>query len=187
MPITINPPAQAGTKAKQAAQIRDFKVSQPRIDQLHPAVRSEVKAVIIEIEKGLPENIAIRIAQGYRSIEEQNEIFAQGRTKPGKIVSKAPGGKSLHNFGLAIDVCLLIGGKEVVWADLKTDIDKDGIPDIKEIAAPFEALNWFWGGNFSSIKDYPHFEKKFGKPDYRFFFGQYNAKKFIPNTKYVVI
>ena len=32
---------------------------------------------------------------------------AQGRTKPGKIVTNSPGGKSWHNYGLGVDFCLL--------------------------------------------------------------------------------
>lgn len=46
----------------------------------------------------------LRITHGYRSVGEQNELFAQGRTKPGAIVTNARGGESFHNFGLAIDV-----------------------------------------------------------------------------------
>lgn len=42
---------------------------------------------------------------GYRSVEEQNGLYAQGRTKPGAIVTNARGGQSAHNFGLAIDFC----------------------------------------------------------------------------------
>jgi peptidoglycan LD-endopeptidase CwlK len=41
--------------------------------------------------------------QGLRTWEQQEAIFAQGRTKPGKIVSWAPAGYSWHNFGLALD------------------------------------------------------------------------------------
>lgn len=40
---------------------------------------------------------------GYRSVTEQNDLFAQGRTKPGNIVTKARGGESYHNFAVAID------------------------------------------------------------------------------------
>jgi peptidoglycan L-alanyl-D-glutamate endopeptidase CwlK len=42
---------------------------------------------------------------GLRSVEEQNALYAQGRTKPGPIVTKARGGQSYHGFGLAVDFC----------------------------------------------------------------------------------
>lgn len=41
---------------------------------------------------------------GYRTVAEQDALFAQGRTKPGPRVTDAPGGLSLHNYGLAVDV-----------------------------------------------------------------------------------
>lgn len=40
---------------------------------------------------------------GFRSFEEQLALFAQGRTKPGRIVTKAKPGESYHNYGLAFD------------------------------------------------------------------------------------
>src|SRR3990172_3976840 len=33
----------------------------------------------------------------YRSNQEQNELYAQGRTAPGKIITNARGGESQHN------------------------------------------------------------------------------------------
>ena len=40
---------------------------------------------------------------GRRTFEEQLALFAQGRTKPGRIVTKARPGESYHNYGLAFD------------------------------------------------------------------------------------
>lgn len=40
---------------------------------------------------------------GTRTYEEQNALYAQGRTTPGKIVTNARGGQGAHNFGLATD------------------------------------------------------------------------------------
>lgn len=44
------------------------------------------------------------VTQGMRTWDEQNALYAKGRTAPGKIVTKASGGHSQHNFGLAVDV-----------------------------------------------------------------------------------
>ena len=49
----------------------------------------------------------LRFAYTYRSFDEQNHLYAQGRTKPGKIVTYAKGGQSYHNFGLAFENKLL--------------------------------------------------------------------------------
>ena len=45
----------------------------------------------------------IKMVEGYRTYKRQNDLYAQGRTKSGKIVTNAKGGESLHNYGRAID------------------------------------------------------------------------------------
>lgn len=42
------------------------------------------------------------ITEGYRSPERQAELYAQGRTKPGKIVTNTR--ESLHQYGYAADI-----------------------------------------------------------------------------------
>lgn len=51
------------------------------------------------------QEINLLVTQAYRSKEEQDALYAQGRTKPGKIVTQAKGGSSFHNFGVAFDCC----------------------------------------------------------------------------------
>jgi peptidoglycan LD-endopeptidase CwlK len=68
----------------------------------------------------------------YRSNAEQNILYAQGRTKPGKIVTNAKAGKSEHNFTLngrpaskAFDIVPLVHGKcdwnlaSTAWKQIK--------------------------------------------------------------------
>jgi peptidoglycan L-alanyl-D-glutamate endopeptidase CwlK len=59
------------------------------------------------------EGIPFRLTEGFRSYETQNHYYAQGRTRPGPIITDARGGESFHNFGLAYDVSLLRNGKLV--------------------------------------------------------------------------
>src|SRR5271165_856983 len=40
---------------------------------------------------------------GNRSFQEQDKLYAQGRTMRGRIVTDAPGGESAHNYGCATD------------------------------------------------------------------------------------
>ena len=57
-----------------------------------------------------------RVVQGRRTIAEQNSLYAQGRTSPGKVVTKAPGGSSAHNFGLAADLApMKSDGSDIDW------------------------------------------------------------------------
>jgi len=165
------------------------KISEERVKLLHPKVRDEVKQLIEKVELGFPPNVAVRLVQTLRTIEEQNALYEQGRTKPGNIVTNARGGSSYHNYGLAFDFAILLDKDgngtydELSW-DIKKDNDKDGIADWLEVVKVFEAAGWEWGGKWSSIKDYPHLQKTFGYK-WQQLLEKYNKRDFIPNTKYV--
>lgn len=146
--------------------------------------------LISKVESKLP-GAAIRIVQGLRTFEEQNKLYAQGRTLPGSRVTNSKGGQSYHNYGLAIDFALLYDKdkngtfESLSWDTLK-DFDKDGEADWMEVVDIFEETGYTWGGRFSSIKDNPHFEKNFGF-NWRVLLEKYNRKDFIPVTNYVVL
>jgi peptidoglycan L-alanyl-D-glutamate endopeptidase CwlK len=168
--------------------MRDY-ISVNRVANLHPKVREDVKKCVEEAEAGFPENMAIRIVQGLRTIDEQNALYAQGRTKPGPIVTKAVGGRSYHNYGLAVDFALLKdkdnnGTFETLSWDTKEDFDKDGVRDWMEVVKVFKKYGWVWGGDFTSIKDDPHFEKSFNFKTAHLL-ELYNKKQRIPGTPYV--
>ena len=135
------------------------KVTQDRISKLHPSVRDEVTKIIEEINtKFLTGRAKVRIAQGLRTFAEQDALYAQGRTKPGKKVTNAKGGQSVHNFGFAVDIVLIIDGKEASW-DTKKDWDGDKVADWDECVKVFAKYGWSWGGSWTSFKDMPHFDK----------------------------
>jgi peptidoglycan LD-endopeptidase CwlK len=94
---------------------------------------------------------------GLRTYEEQDALYAQGRTKPGNKVTNAPGGSSWHNFGLAVD--LVEDG----------DTDKAGMQwswsngaDFLKIGNYSKECGLEWGGFWKSLKDYPHVELTMG-------------------------
>ncbi len=60
--------------------------------------------------------IDILIYCTYRSPEEQDVLFSQGRFKPGRVVTNARGGESFHNFRCAFDFVPMVGGKPA-WND----------------------------------------------------------------------
>lgn len=168
--------------------LRD-KVSIPRVQGLHPLVRESAFKCIVQAETVLPVSLAIRVAQGTRTIAEQNALYAKGRTTKGNIVTNAKGGSSFHNYGLALDFAILMDtngdGKydELSW-DIKKDIDRDGIADWLEVVRIFEADGWEWGGKWSSIKDYPHVQKTFGFR-WQELFRRHNSGLFLPGTTFV--
>ena len=130
-----------------------------KIELAHPKLREELKNIYKDI---LDRNIQIRITDTLRTFDEQAELYAKGRTAPGNIVTYAKPGQSYHNYGLAVDFALLLpGGKKVSW-DMNLDLNDNQKADWAEVVAVFKHYGWDWGGNWTSFKDYPHFEKTFG-------------------------
>lgn len=134
-------------------------VTLQRIEQLHPSVRQEVKQIISDCDKALTGRAKIRITQSLRSFEEQEKLYAIGRITKDKKVTNAKAGQSIHNYGLAVDICLMIDGKTASWDTVK-DWDNDKIADWYECVRIFARYGWEWGGNWKTFKDLPHFEKK---------------------------
>lgn len=133
--------------------------SAKRLDGLQPVVRA---ATVALIERCYARGVNIVITQGLRTFAEQNALYEQGRSKPGAKVTNAKGGYSYHNFGLAIDFAVLLpDGSSVTW-DMKRDGDGDKVADWSEAVQEAKALGFGWGGDWSSFKDYPHFDMTFG-------------------------
>lgn len=137
-----------------------------RIALLHPKVREEARAIYAEICDALKGRAMCRFAFTLRTISEQDALYAQGRTRPGKRVTNARGGMSFHNYGLAIDIVLIVDTDgngsydRAVW-DTTSDFDVDGRADWMEVVAIFKQYGWTWGGDWKFV-DPPHFEKTFG-------------------------
>lgn len=83
------------------------------IDDLHPVVADMCRAFIAACDR---EGIDVVITSTYRSHEDQNKLYAQGRTAPGKIVTRAKAGESYHNFRVAFDFAPIVHGK-IPWDD----------------------------------------------------------------------
>ena len=129
------------------------KPTQDKINLLHPSVRTEMETIINECNKVLTGRSQVRISQGLRTFAEQDALYAK-RPK----VTNAKGGQSVHNYGFAVDIVLIIDGKEASW-DTHKDWDNDGIADWDECVKIFAKHGWSWGGNWTSFKDMPHFDK----------------------------
>jgi len=170
-----------------------------RIELLHPAVREEVKNIYLnEIIPALSGKAICRFAYTLRTFAEQDALYAQGRTKlfddKGKrlgVVTKAKGGQSIHNFGLALDIVLLKdtnndGKFESASWETNIDFDKDGKSDWMEVVNILKRNGWIWGGDWKSFKDAPHFEKTFGHT-WKTLLPKHQKGDFINGTNYVRI
>jgi len=71
------------------------------LKNLYPPFRELViRGLAVAHTKGL----YAYVFEGMRSEERQSLLYAQGRTLPGKIVTNAKPGYSLHQYGLAVDL-----------------------------------------------------------------------------------
>lgn len=132
--------------------------ARPLPSGLHNIVEEKSMELVEQANKiGIP----ILITDGFRSIESQNEIYEQGRTSSGAIVSYAKGGESYHNYGLAIDFALLNQDDSISY-DLQRDSNGNGEADWFEVARIGKNLGFTWGGDWRGFKDYPHFEYTLG-------------------------
>jgi peptidoglycan L-alanyl-D-glutamate endopeptidase CwlK len=143
------------------------KITLERIKLLHPVIREEAAEIYNEVCKALNGKVICRFTHTLRTFAEQDAIYAQGRTKPGRIVSNAKSGFSWHNYGLAIDIVLLHdkdgnGTFETASWDDKIDFDGDGRRDWSEVVSIFKQYGWEWGGDWR-FRDAPHFQKTMGQ------------------------
>ena len=124
-------------------------VTQDKINSLHPSLRKRATDFINALDKDF--GIKARIYEGFRHPERQAELYAQGRTTPGAIVTFAKPGESLHEYGLAFDL-VEIKDNKALWIN-------DNWAKIGELG---KSYGFRWGGDFISIKDNPHFEDSQG-------------------------
>lgn len=115
------------------------------INDLKPYVKYLANRFLEECNK---QNFPVKIYFTYRTIAEQNDLYAQGRTKPGKVVTNAKGGQSYHNYGLAFDAAPLVNG----------DIDWDNEALFNKMGKIGQSVGLEWGGSWKSFKDTPHFQ-----------------------------
>jgi peptidoglycan L-alanyl-D-glutamate endopeptidase CwlK len=148
-------------------------ISLNRIATLHPKIRKLVLDTYIRINNALlGKGVRFRMAYTTRTNADQDDFYAQGRTKlfdaAGKrlgVVTQAKGGQSIHNYHLAWDIVLLLDkdgdGKFESATYEMLDFDKDGIIDWTEVVNEFKAIGAVWGGDWKFV-DKPHFEMTFG-------------------------
>ena len=144
------------------------KITLDRIKEIHPKLVDELTEIYKDICEALKGKAICRFAHTYRSFEQQNELYAIGRTtgKKGKVVTNAKGGESYHNYRLAVDIVLLKdkdgnGTFETASWETNVDFDGDGQADWMEVVKIFKQYGWEAGIDWK-FKDAPHFQRTFG-------------------------
>jgi hypothetical protein len=149
--LLVIPDKAVGAVGAVGAVDRIATLNNQRLSQLHPIVAARGRSLI---DLAAHAGFAVLVTQGLRSWKEQDALYARGRKTPpiGKayIVTNAKGGQSWHNFGLAFDLVVLDSMGKATW-DLKH-------PGWKAVGALGKSVGLEWGGDWKSLKDYPHFQ-----------------------------
>jgi D-alanyl-D-alanine dipeptidase len=135
-----------------------FKLSQRSLNRLIGVNENLVNVVKRAIEIS---EVDFMVVEGLRTKQRQEELYAQGRTKPGKVVTWTM--KSKHIDGLAVDIAPCNKDGSINWNDLKMF---DKMADAMFKAAKELNINIRHGAdwNMNGIKrekgetDSPHFE-----------------------------
>ena len=120
------------------------------LDGVHWEFRKRFKKLAKELERETGWDIKIR--SGRRSCATQNRIYAQGRSAPGSIVTYAPGCRSWHVVGRAMDADPI---------DPATGKAPRGCQPYLTTGTIWESLGGKWGGRFKGFGpcgDAGHFE-----------------------------
>ena len=123
-----------------------------KLADVHPELARRIRQMAGELStRGV--NLTITRSGGRRTFQEQDELYAQGRTRPGNIVTNSRGGLSNHNYGLAVDVVPRVNGRpnwnvpSSTWQTIGDAGKRAGLS---------------WGGDWRTFKDPPHFELPVG-------------------------
>jgi peptidoglycan L-alanyl-D-glutamate endopeptidase CwlK len=126
-----------------------------KLEDLLPQTRLSVATLIGECEKA---GIPLKITCTYRSFAEQNDLYAKGRAKPGRIVTKVRGGSSFHNCRRAVDFAILNSDLKLDWDYMDS---RECAPFWEQFGKLVRVSGLDWGGDWHSIVDKPHVEDTF--------------------------
>lgn len=115
--------------------------------QLHPRLQSKIKELILKSTKA---GLLIGIGECVRTVEEQDALYAQGRTEPGNIVTNAKGStySSMHQWGIAFDF----------YRNDGQGLYNDSDAFFRQVGKIGKSIGLEWGGDWTSPVDKPHFQ-----------------------------
>lgn len=89
-----------------------------RIQSLdHRLIQSAMSA----FNKCWSKKIPLYVVWGHRTMQEQDTLFRYSRTAPGNTITNRRGGYSPHNYGLALDFCMIQDTSILGWDDIYDD------------------------------------------------------------------
>jgi peptidoglycan L-alanyl-D-glutamate endopeptidase CwlK len=120
-------------------------INSRNLDDLAPPAKQRALAFIAAANA---KGIDLLVTSTYRDSESQDALYAQGRSTPGNIVTRAKAGQSWHNWRCALDVVPLVNGK-AIWDDQAL---------WKQVGEIGKSCGLEWAGDWKTFKEYPHFQ-----------------------------
>lgn len=117
-----------------------------RLAQVHPELAARMARVLAAVEAiGHP----MTITAGLRTLEEQQRLYAQGRTMPGPVVTNCDGVRkpSNHQGGRAVDCAFMVDGQPSWDTRLPWTLYGEAV----------RVVGLVWGGAWK-LRDLPHAE-----------------------------
>ena len=122
-------------------------ISESRLSEVYPRLANLIRMMAHQMAL---ENTVIRVTQGLRTWEQQEVLYAKGRTAPGNIVTNSPAGTSWHNFGLAADLAPFSADGDPDW-----NVDH---PNWARMVSLGTNLGMVSGAQWRTFPDWPHFQ-----------------------------
>lgn len=145
------------------------------LDDLLPIVKQKAEEFLAKCKEA---GIDVAITSTYRSVDEQNALYAQGRTTDGHVITNAKGGQSIHNYRCAMDFCPMTNNT-LNWND------KSLFTKVGEIG---ESVGLEWGGRWASFLDLPHLQYTLGHTWQEFEKGSVDLNEFnLPIPEPIVV
>ena len=124
---------------------RDITLLHPRLQRILKEMQDVCKA----------QGLSFIVPDGFRTMTEQNDLYAKGRTKAGQIVTNVRYPNSAHCWGIAFDFCRSIQGLEY----------DDSDHFFEQVARIGKTYGLAWGGDWTSFIDKPHLYMSEYSPD----------------------
>lgn len=113
------------------------------LDDLRSDVRANVETLLSLCRV---QGLNVLITQTKRDNEYQAYLYAQGRTRPGSIITNSRTA-TFHGAGLAVDFCENSRGHEY-----------DDVSFFQNVAIIAKAMGFSWGGDWKGFPDNPHLQ-----------------------------
>jgi peptidoglycan LD-endopeptidase CwlK len=119
------------------------------LDDLRPVMQPKARAFKAACEA---DGLDVLIYCTLRTLDEQATLYAQGRTTPGRIVTKARPGSSAHNYGLALDGVPMFNGKPA-WKTTGAELDL-----WVRYGRLANQCGLEWAGGWARFREFPHIQ-----------------------------